>query len=64
VWRCCVNRIVSTNQYTCHIPMVAGEESHFGSCTCGVPKVDGIPCMHMIAIYKSSRIQGLMQMLQ
>ena len=33
--------------------------SHFGTCTCGVLKVDGIPCMHIVAICKSNRIQGL-----
>ena len=33
--------------------------SHFGTCTCGVPKVDGIPCLHMVAICKSNRIEGL-----
>jgi hypothetical protein len=55
-----INRIVSTNLYTCHIPMVADDNgSHFGTCTCGVPKVDGIPCMHMVAICKSNRIEGL-----
>jgi hypothetical protein len=60
MWCCHINRIVSTNVYTCHIPMVANDYgSHFGTCTCGVPKVDGIPCMHMVAICKSNRIEGL-----
>ena len=56
---CRVNRLVSTNQYTCVIPMFANEDSYFGSCTCGVPKVDGVPCVHMIAVVKSNRIEGL-----
>jgi len=60
MWCCHINRIVSTNLYTCHIPMVADDYgSHFGTCTCGVPKVDGIPCMHMVALCKSNRIEGL-----
>ena len=60
MWCCHINRIVSTNLYTCHIPMVADDYgSHFGTCTCGVPKVDGIPCLHMVAICKSNRIEGL-----
>ena len=56
---CMVNRVVSANQYTCVIPMVDNEDSYFGTCTCGVPKVDGIPCVHMIAVVKSNRIEGL-----
>ena len=60
MWCCHINRIVSNNLYTCHIPIVANDYgSHFGTCTCGVPKVDGIPCMHMVAICKSNRIEGL-----
>jgi hypothetical protein len=55
-----VKFVISTNLYTCHIPMVADNNgSHFGTCTCGVLKVDGIPCMHIVAICKSNRIQGL-----
>ena len=56
---CRVNRVVSANQYTCVIPMVDKDDSYFGTCTCGVPKVDGIPCVHMIAVVKSNRIEGL-----
>ena len=56
---CRVQRVVSTNQYTCVIPMIEHEDSYFGSCTCGVPKVDGVPCVHMIAVVKSNRIEGL-----
>ena len=33
--------------------------SFFGSCDCGVPRVDGFPCQHMIAVCKSGRIEGL-----
>jgi hypothetical protein len=56
---CRVQRLVSTNQYTCAIPMFEHEDSYFGTCTCGVPKVDGVPCVHMIAVVKSNRIEGL-----
>ena len=33
--------------------------SVFGGCTCSGPLTDGIPCHHMIAVLKSSRIKGL-----
>jgi hypothetical protein len=31
----------------------------FGGCSCGGPYTDGIPCHHMVAVVKSSRIEGL-----
>jgi hypothetical protein len=31
----------------------------FGGCSCGIPYTDGVPCHHMIAVVKSSRIEGL-----
>ncbi len=33
--------------------------SVFGGCTCRIPYTDGVPCHHMIAMVKSSRIKGL-----
>ncbi len=33
--------------------------STFGGCSCGIPCTDGIPCHHMVAVVKSSRIEGL-----
>ncbi len=33
--------------------------SRFGKCTCGFPKIKGIPCQHMVAIEKLGRIDGL-----
>ena len=33
--------------------------SAFGGCSCGVPNTDGAPCHHMVAVVKSSRIEGL-----
>ncbi len=32
--------------------------STFGGCSCGGPYTDGIPCHHMVAVVKSSRIEG------
>ena len=56
---CVVNRLTSSNKFTTHIPGNATNGSFFGACTCGVPRVDGVPCQHMIAVCKSGRIDGL-----
>ncbi len=31
----------------------------FGGCSCGILYTDGTPCHHMVAVVKSSRIEGL-----
>jgi hypothetical protein len=31
----------------------------FGGCSCGGPFTDGVPCHHMVAVVKSSRIERL-----
>lgn len=42
------------------IPRAPDEHgSRFGKCTCGVDKTKTVPCVHMIAVVKSSRITGL-----
>jgi hypothetical protein len=56
---CVVNRLTSSNKYTTRIPINDTHGSFFGSCNCGVPRVDGFPCQHMIAVCKSGRIEGL-----
>jgi hypothetical protein len=33
--------------------------STFGGCSCGILFTVGIPCHHMVAVVKSSRIEGL-----
>ena len=33
--------------------------SHFGSCTCGVPATEGIPCRHIVVLAKSNVMHGL-----
>ena len=33
--------------------------SRFGTCTCGKPAKDGLPCQHMIVVAKSVAIEGL-----
>ncbi len=41
------------------LPKVALKGSHFGSCTCGKPAKEGVPCKHMVVVVKSSVIAGL-----
>ena len=60
----CYNVSVSKNatgsrEYIVKLPMVPCNGSHFGTCTCGVPAKDGIPCQHMAVIVKSSNIPCL-----
>ena len=43
----------------CYFLVVPIMDSVFGVCTCGAPNVNGIPCHHMIAVVKSSRVEGL-----
>ena len=33
------------------------------TCTCGVPKMDGVPCRHVVAVVKSGRAQGDLNMI-
>ena len=56
---CVVNRLTSSNKYTTRIPGYDTHGSFFGTCDCGIPRVDGFPCQHMIAVCKSGRIEGL-----
>jgi hypothetical protein len=37
----------------------ANSGSMFGGCTCGRLYTDGIPCHHMVAVVKLSRLDGL-----
>jgi hypothetical protein len=59
VHTCTVSRMKSTNEYTVMIPTKDTMGSRFGSCTCGKPTKDGVPCKHMVAIVKMSKIEGL-----
>jgi hypothetical protein len=60
--RIMVSRITSTNEYTVIIPIEEYKGTRFGSCTCGKPKTDGIPCKHMVVVAMSSKIKGLTRM--
>ena len=57
--RITVSRMTSTNEYTVIIPVNEYKGTRFGSCTCGKPKTDGIPCRHMVVVAMSSKIDGL-----
>jgi hypothetical protein len=60
--RITVSRMTSTNEYTVIIPVDEFKGTRFGSCTCGKPKTDGIPCKHMVVVAMSSKIKGLTRM--
>ena len=50
----------STREYVVKIPREAQEHgSRFGSCTCGFPNKEGIPCDHMVAIVKAGKIPNM-----
>jgi hypothetical protein len=57
--RITVSRMTSTNEYTVIIPVEETMGSRFGTCTCGKPKTDGVPCRHMVVVAMSSKIEGL-----
>jgi hypothetical protein len=42
----------NANKYTVVIPSKGIFGLRFGSCTCGVPTKDGIPCKHMVVVVK------------
>jgi hypothetical protein len=49
----------SHREYSVNIPKSDTFGSRFGECTCGFPKIKGIPCQHMVAIQKLGRIDGM-----
>jgi hypothetical protein len=46
-------------KFTVVIPATGTFESRFGTCNCGKPAKDDIPCEHMVAVVMSSMIGGL-----
>jgi hypothetical protein len=48
-------------EYIVKLPKAPFNRSYFGTCTCGVPAKDGIPCQHMAVIVKSLNIPCLTQ---
>ena len=38
---------------TVKIPKINVNNLSFGTCSCGVPQVDSMPCIHMMAVAKS-----------
>ena len=51
--------LVTATEYEVRIPKVAYMGSYFGTCTCGIPARDGVPCKHMVVIVKSSTIPDI-----
>jgi hypothetical protein len=60
MWECRVTRNrPGNNESNCFFLKVPNGGSTFGGCSCGSLYTDGIPCHHMVAVVKSSRIEGL-----
>ncbi len=57
VTKCSINAM----KFTVVIPATGKYDSRFGTCNCGKPAKDGVPCKHMVAVVKSSCIDGLSQ---
>ncbi len=58
-WICRVTRIgKGHSERTCFF-LKEFEQSAFGDCSCGLPCTSCVSCHHMVAVVKSSRIQGL-----
>ena len=60
-WECTVTRVGRGHaERKCYFMKEESElGTVFGGCSCGIPYTDGVPCHHMIAMVKSSRIEGL-----
>jgi hypothetical protein len=52
-------KAVINQSYQCYFKAEEDEGSAFGGCSCGRPKMHGIPCVHMVAVVKSYHIEGL-----
>jgi hypothetical protein len=57
--KCTMSRMKSTSEFNVTLPMKDTMGSRFGSCTCRKQMKDGVPCKHMVAIVKASKIEGL-----
>ena len=60
--RCTVKSILkaSSKKFTVVIPKEEDKfGSRFGTCTCGKPAKEGIPCQHMVVVAKTSAIDDL-----
>ncbi len=51
--------VVNSKNYTVRLPKEERLGPRFGSCTCGKPAKDGIPCQHMVVLVKSYAGNGL-----
>jgi hypothetical protein len=49
----------NAKQFVVFIPKEEALGLRFGSCTCGVPATEGIPCRHMVRLAKSNVIHRL-----
>ena len=59
---CIVKSTAVGKRFAVTIPTIPINGSRFGDCTCGITKTKTFPCKHMVAVVKSSVIDGLRQL--
>jgi hypothetical protein len=47
----------NTKSNKLQIPLEERNDSRFGSCTCGFPKVMAVSCKHMASVFKSGLLE-------
>ena len=58
--RCRVKKNSATHMWrTTTFPLEEVNGSRFGTCTCGSPRMMGVPCVHMVVALKSGSVVGL-----
>ena len=50
---------INSTMFTVMIPSEGQFGLRFGTCTCGKPAKDSVPCKHMVVVIKSRSIEGL-----
>jgi len=59
---CVFKSTAGGKRFTVVITTIPINRSRFGDCTCGITKTKTFPCKHMVAVVKSSVIDGLEQL--
>jgi hypothetical protein len=48
-------------QMMTNFPLEEVTGSRFRTCTCGAPRMMGVPCMHMVVALKSGSVKGIIK---
>jgi hypothetical protein len=58
--RCRVKKNLALHVWrTSTFPIEEVDGSRFGTCTCGSPRMMGVPCVHMVVVLKSKSVEDL-----